>query len=595
MNTIASLLRAYREGSLTPAQHVAALRRAMPADDPAWILRCDDGFVRAQLEALQGRSPDGLPLYGIPFAVKDNIDVASLPTTAACPAFAYVPSASATAVSRLQAAGAILLGKTNLDQFATGLVGTRSPYGAVPNAWAPTYVSGGSSSGSASVVARGLVPFALGTDTAGSGRVPAGFNNIVGLKPTPGRVGMQGVLPACRTLDVLSVFALTVSDAARVLHVIDGADGGPVFQHHALRPARWPKGLRVGVPRALHWPGHEGYDACWPGALATCQQLGFEVRAVDLAPLHEVAGLLYDGPWVAERHAVLQALLASDPDAIDPVVRRIVDTAGRHDATAAFRAQYRLHELAREAAALWQEVDVLMVPTAPMLPTLAEVAADPVGRNATLGLYTNFVNLLGWSALAVPAGFTASRRLPFGVTFIAPGGSDAALAMLGADWQRTTALPPGTMPGRLPDDDLALAAQAPIAAEPMLSLAVVGAHLQGLPLHGQLAERRARLRERTCSAPRYRLHALRGSVPPKPGLARVAEGGSAIELEVYELPQSEIGSLLALIPPPLGLGSIELASGEWVKGFICEPCGLAGALDISAHGGWRAYLRSLPA
>jgi allophanate hydrolase len=585
--TIAALLRAYRDGTLKPQQHVAALRAKLRADDPAWITLCDDAFVAAQLNALSDASPESLPLYGVPFAVKDNIDVAGLPTTAACPAFAYMPQCHATAVQRLLDAGAVLLGKTNLDQFATGLVGTRSPYGEVPNAFDGAYVSGGSSSGSASVVARGLVPFALGTDTAGSGRVPAGFNNIVGLKPTPGRAGMQGVLPACRTLDVVSVLALTVADAARVMAVIDGPDEGPSFQQHALKPARFAQPLRIGVPASLQWPGDAGYAACWRDALHAAERLGARLEAIDFDVLHEVARLLYEGPWVAERHAVMQALLQSQPEAIDPVVRRVVEAAREHSATAAFRALYRLRELALQADAIWRDIDVLLVPTAPALPTRAAVAAEPVARNSELGRYTNFVNLLGWAALSLPGGFTP-QGLPFGVTLIAPGGSDAALAELGVRWQRQAGLPLGARLGEASDGELCLDTQ--IAAEPTLPLAVVGAHLQGLPLHGQLIERRCALRERTRTAPRYRLHALPGSVPPKPGLARVEQGGAAIELEVYDMPLAELGSFLALIPPPLGLGSVELESGEWVKGFICEPWGLRDAPDISAHGGWRAYL-----
>ena len=585
--TIHALLRAYREGRLAPPDHIAALRAQWRGDDPAWITLCGEAFIAAQLKALHGASPDTLPLYGVPFAVKDNIDVAGLPTTAACPAFAYTPSEHATAVQRLLDAGAVLVGKTNLDQFATGLVGTRSPYGEVPNAFDAEHVSGGSSSGSASVVARGLVPFALGTDTAGSGRVPAGFNNIVGLKPTPGRIGMNGVVPACRTLDVVSVFALTVDDAARVMSVIDGKDGGPSFQRHALRPARFGQPLRIGVPLSTQWPGDEGYASSWAQALRGAQSLAGPVKRIDLSVLYEVARLLYDGPWVAERYALMQPLLEARPEAVDAVVKRVVEAARAHDAAAAFRAQYRLRELAREAAAIWREVDVLMLPTAPTCPTRAAVAAEPIARNSELGRYTNFVNLLGWAALALPAGFT-ERGLPFGVTFVAPGGSDAALAELGAHWQAQRRLPLGAHLGDASDDEFTLTSR--IAAEPTLPLAVVGAHLEGLPLHGQLVERRCTLRERTRTAPRYRLHALPGTQPPKPALARVDGGGSAIEVEVYDMPQAELGSFLALIPPPLGLGSIELASGEWVKGFICEPWALRDAPDISTHGGWRAYL-----
>ncbi|MBL8350390.1 MAG: allophanate hydrolase [Burkholderiaceae bacterium] len=590
--TLADWRAAYADGA-APAELLAPLLARRSADDPAWIHRCDDGFIAAQLDRLATPEARRLPLYGVPFAVKDNIDVAGLPTTAACPAFAFTPGRSATVVQRLMDSGAVLVGKTNLDQFATGLVGTRSPYGEVPNSFDGTYVSGGSSSGSASVVARGLAAFALGTDTAGSGRVPAGFNNLVGLKPTPGRVPMAGVLPACRTLDVVSVFALTVADAAQVMALIEGADGAvdePAFQSHALQPpwlgsAGAP--LRVGVPDSPGCDPALGYDQAFDDAVAQLRAWGLAPVPVDMAPLYAVARLLYEGPWVAERYTVVQALLESKPEALEPTVRRIIEGARRHDAAAAFRARYALEELRRQVAALWQAVDVLMVPTAPTCPTRAAVAAEPLLRNAELGRFTNFVNLLGQAALALPSGFGAGG-LPFGVTFIAPGGSDAALAALGARWQAARALPLGCRLRAPRPADHALASLP--AAAPTLAIAVVGAHLAGMPLHGQLVERRCRLVERTTTAPAYRLHALPDTVPPKPGLARVAEGGRAIEVEVYEMPAAAVGSFLALIAPPLGLGSVQLADGRWVKGFICEGAALAGAADISEWGGWRAWL-----
>jgi allophanate hydrolase len=584
--TIAACLSAFRSGALTPRALVARLRAQQREGDPAWILRCDDAFVDAQLARLDAMDAATTALWGVPFAVKDNIDVAGLPTTAACPAFAYTPQRHATCVQRLLDAGAVLMGKTNLDQFATGLVGTRSPYGEVPNAFDDTYVSGGSSSGSASVVARGLVPFALGTDTAGSGRVPAGFNNVVGLKPTPGLVGMQGVLPACRTLDVVSVFALSASDAARVLAVIEGPDDGPSFHQPALRPAWFGNPLRVGVPAQPGCDAALGYDAAFEAAVAQAESLGAKVSPIDMAPLFEVARLLYDGPWVAERHLVARALVGGPPGSMDPVVRQVISAAAGYSAAEAFEGQYRLREIEHAVEPMWRDFDVLLVPTAPTLPTRAAVAAEPLVRNSELGRYTNFVNLLGLAALALPAGFTQAG-LPFGVTFIAPGGSDAALARLGALWQSALQLPVGARLGVPRPVDLAIAAESRSAAA--LKLAVVGAHLQGMPLHGQLAERGCRLLARTRTSPHYRLYALSGTVPPKPGLARVAEGGRAIELEVYEMPQSQVGSFLELIPPPLGLGSVELEDGRWVKGFICEPSALAGAQDISGFGGWRAY------
>jgi allophanate hydrolase len=589
--TLADWRRALSAGA-RPRDLLAPLLARMSADDPAWILRCDTACLDKQLQRLEGSDRRELPLYGVPFAVKDNIDVEGLVTSAACPAFAYTAQRTATAVQRLMDAGAVLVGKTNLDQFATGLVGTRSPFGEVPNAFDPAYVSGGSSSGSASVVARGFVPFALGTDTAGSGRVPAGFHNIVGLKPTPGSVPMAGVLPACRTLDVVSVFALTVSDAAEVMALIEGAAGEPRFQSHAPRMPWLGDGrrpLRVGVPSQPQVDAALGYEQAYAEAVARLQALGCEPVAVDMAPLYQVAQLLYGGAWVAERHAVVQELMSQRPEAMDPVVRQVIAAARGHDATSAFRARYALEELRERVEPMWDAVDVLMLPTASTCPTRAEVAADPIHRNSELGRYTNFVNLLGQAAIALPSGFT-DRGLPFGVTFVAPGGSDAALASFGLQWEAACDLPLGAHLRRAVEADRT-PSRLPSAA-PTLQIAVVGAHLEGMPLHGQLVERRCRLVERTSTAARYRLYALPGTSPPKPGLARVDDGGAAIALEVYEMPQDAVGSFLALIPPPLGLGSVELASGRWVKGFICEPAGLQGALDISSFGGWRAWLAS---
>jgi len=438
------------------------------------------------------------------------------------------------------------------------------------------------------------VPFALGTDTAGSGRVPAGFNNLVGLKPTPGQVPMQGVLPACRTLDVVSIFALTVADAAQVMAVIEGADGEPRFETPQPRPAWLGAGgapPRLGVPALPGCDAALGWDAAFDAARGHAAALGAELVEIDFAPLFEVADLLYDGPWVAERHLVAAALLASTPQALDPVVRRILESASRHDADAVFRARYRLEELRARIAPMWRRVDALMVPTASTCPTLAAVAEEPLLRNSELGRYTNFVNLLGLAALALPAGVPA-EGLPFGVTFIGPAGADAALVHWGLEWERAG---PAVLGARLRNASAADRQSRTLpVAEPTLALAVVGAHLQGMPLHAQLTERNCRLLARTHTAPAYRLYALPETMPPKPGLARVGAGerGHAIEVEVVEMPLAQVGSFLALIPPPLGLGSVQLEDGRWVKGFICEPAILERATDISAWGGWRAWLAS---
>ncbi len=569
-----------------------------PAGRAVWIHLCGDEAWEAQMALLReradvaapGQSESGgegragllarFPLLGVPFAVKDNIDIAGEPTTAACPAFTRTAGQHATVVQRLLDAGAVWVGKTNLDQFATGLVGTRSPYGQPASVFDSTRVSGGSSSGSAVAVAQGWVAFALGTDTAGSGRVPAGFNGIVGLKPTPGRVSTAGVLPACRTLDCVSVFAHTVADAAHVLAVLEGPDPADAYSAFCPGPARMPEPLRIGVPMRPVFHGPAGYEPAWEAALERVRSLGWQVEPLDFSALDEVAALLYEGPWVAERHAVVQALLERDPEALDPIVRRVVSRALGMTATEAFQAQYRLRDLQARLRDLWRRVDALFVPTAPGHPTFEDLARDPVGENARLGTYTNFVNLLGWCALALPAGITPAR-LPFGITLIGPGGADVALAELGTRWERAGApVPPAEVPLRKP------------ATEAALPIAVVGAHLSGLPLNGQLTERGARLLRRTRTAGRYRLYALPGTTPAKPGMRRAGEDepGSAIEVEVWEMPQPEVGSFLALIPPPLGMGSIELEDGTHVHGFLCEAYALTGATDITDLGGWRAYL-----
>ena len=454
--TLADWTRAYEAGA-SPRQALLALQRRLEVESPpgAWIAIAGRALVEAQVEALLTRAAglDGaqrrteLPLFGVPFAVKDNIDVAGLPTTAACPAFAYQPAAHAGAVAKLIAAGAVCVGKTNLDQFATGLVGTRSPYGRPSSACAPERISGGSSSGSAVVVARGDVPFALGTDTAGSGRVPAGFNQVVGLKPTPGRVGTSGVVPACRSLDCVAVFALTVADAAGVLAIVEGPDHADAYSEFVPGPARFAPSLRIGIPSHAIFSGDAGYGPAYEAAVTHVQSLGHSVAPIDFSALHGVAEMLYAGPWVAERHAVVEKLLAASPEALDPVVRSVIESGARLSATDAFRGQYRLREARADTRAIWSEVDLLMVPTAPGHPRHAEVDADPIAVNAQLGTYTNFVNLLGWCALAVPAGVTA-QGLPFGVTFIGPASADAALARFGETWQRSLELTLGATGAR---------------------------------------------------------------------------------------------------------------------------------------------------
>lgn len=592
--TIAQWQAAYFAGARPEALlagHAAA--PDAPADN-AWILRVDGQALARQLDELARllAAADGdlsrLPLYGVPYAVKDNIDVAGWPTTAACPAFAYTPDEDAGVVRRLRAAGAILIGKTNLDQFATGLVGTRSPHGAVANAFRPEYISGGSSSGSASVVARGLAAFSLGTDTAGSGRVPAGFNNIVGLKPTRGWLSAAGVVPACRTLDCVSVFALTVDDALRVADIAGGYDARDPYSRPVpagtARP--WPARPRFAVPDKLEFHGDAEAEAAFDAALREVRATGAELRTVDFSPYAELAALLYQGPWVAERFAAVEALWREQPGAIDPVVRGIVEEAGRYSALDAFQAEYRRAALARVIQQSLADVDALLVPTAPSIYTIAQLREDPLALNSRLGRYTNFANLADLCALALPAGMRGDG-LPAGITVLGLAWQDHALAEFGRRWQARLGLPLGATGKPLP--------AAPASRDPapgMLRVAVVGAHLSGMPLNHQLRSRHAVLVEKTRTAGDYRLYALANTTPPKPGLAKRADG-APIEVELWDIPLAAFGGFVAEIPPPLGIGTLELEDGRQVKGFICEPRGLEGASDITAHGGWRAYLASL--
>ena len=580
---------AYRNQHLQPAV-LAELLAELSESDPAWISLASVQQLQVQLdelaERLAGVAGDlaKLPLYGVPFAIKDNIDVAGWPTTAACPEFAYTAEADATVVAKLRAAGAIVIGKTNLDQFATGLVGTRSPYGAVPNSFDPDYVSGGSSSGSASVVARGLVPFALGTDTAGSGRVPAGFNNIVGLKPTKGWLSTRGLLPACRTLDCISVFALTVADAQAVATIAGGFDAADPYSRKNPNSAKvgMPARPRLAVPASAEFFGDVQNQAVFEQALGQLRELGAELVAIDFAPFRELAEQLYYGSWVAERTVALEHV---DPAHINPVVRGIVAGGEQYSACDAYKAEYIRAELSRRINDALAGFDALVVPTSPTIRTLAEMAAEPVLFNSQFGTYTNFTNLADLCALAVPAGFREDG-LPAGITLLAPAWHDQALAALGRRWQDFRALPLGATGRALPPQGT------PAQAPGSVRVAVVGAHLTGMPLNFQLTSRNAVLVEQTTSAAHYRLYALPGTVPPKPGLARVAEDGAEIIVELWDVPQARFGEFVAEIPPPLGIGNLQLADGRWVKGFICEPYALEGARDITGFGGWRAFIAS---
>jgi allophanate hydrolase len=597
--TIAALHEHYRRGALRPSDVVESWL-ALPASTraaPVWIstvapesLRARAALLDAELASDPARALSK-PLFGTLYAAKDNIDVAGLPTTAACPAFVYEPAKSAPVVNALHEGGAMLVGKTNLDQFATGLVGTRSPYGAVPNAIAPAYASGGSSSGSAVAVAAGLVHFALGTDTAGSGRVPAGLNNIVGWKPSRGILSTRGTVPACRSLDCVSIFALTVPDAARVFAVASTFDDqDPCSRKLPLYPGGFPSRFRFGVPE----PSQRNFDgdgdsaAAFESAIARMETLGGTPVPVDLAPWQAVAAMLYDGPWVAERHAAIRAFFDAQPDALDPSVRSIISGASRYTATDVFAATARLGAMEVALRWWWQSLNVLLVPTAPTSYTIAAIQADPIELNRRLGTYTNFVNLLDLAALAVPSAFKPNG-LPFGITLIAPAGSDLALAEMGQRYHQESGLRLGATAAVLPEQEH-LATRADVAR-----VAVVGAHLTGLPLNHELTGRGARLVRTARTAPRYCLYALPGTVPPKPGLVRTGDDrGHGIELEIWELGLREFGSFVLGVPSPLSIGTIELDDGPCVHGFLCEATATAGAEDISRFGGWRNYLNARP-
>jgi allophanate hydrolase len=578
-----------------PLAQVEALLRAEirrdRGDNPVWIAKADEAALRAQLAALRerlaevGGDPMRLPLFGVPFAVKDNIDVAGYPTTAACPAFAYRPEGDATVVARLRAAGAIVLGKTNLDQFATGLNGTRSPYGPVRNALDARYVSGGSSSGSAVAVARGDVLFSLGTDTAGSGRVPATLNALVGLKPTRGLLSTSGVVPACRSLDCVSIFAHDLRGAARVLALARGFDPTDPWSREPARDALGDAGAStppasLAIPAAPEFYGDAAQRAAWDATLGRLRAAGVALLECDTAPLAEIAAMLYGGPWVAERDAAVGDFARAHPDAVHPVVGAIV-TGPAGSARDVFEAQYRLAALRRGVEPAWRAHAALLLPGVPTTYTIEQMLADPVGRNSRLGTYTNFANLLDLAALNVPAGRRVDG-LPFGVSLIGAGFSDERLLGL------AHALAPALEPSG--SDAVAMAPSLDADGQ-MVPIAVVGAHLSGLPLNGQLTTRGAWRLAQTRTAPCYRLYALPGTAPARPGMVRDEGGaGASLEIEIWALPRTGWAAFIEGVPPPLAIGTIETEDGRWVKGFVCEPRALAGATEVTAFGGWRAWL-----
>jgi allophanate hydrolase len=589
--TVAAIVAAHRAGTITPVQTVArSYQRIRDHNDPAvFISLRDEKDALAEAEGLTKKDAAQLPLYGVPVAVKDNIDVRGMPTTAACPAFSYMPAQDSTAVARLRAAGAIIIGKTNLDQFATGLVGVRSPYGIPANPVRGDLIPGGSSSGSAVAVSAGLVPLALGTDTAGSGRVPAMLNNLVGLKPSLGLIPNAGLVPACRTLDCISVFSLTVDDAMTALTAMAGADGADPFSRDRPlgKTAAFPGQLRLGVPRKgqLIFFGDGASEKAYGEALERWTSLGATLVEFDLEPFYETARLLYEGPWVAERYLVIRDLLASSPDSIHPVTRKITAPGARLTAADTFASLYRLQALRRTAERIFASLDAMVLPTAPTAYSTAQVLANPIELNSRLGTYTNFVNLLDLCGLALPAAMRADG-IPFGITLLAPAGHDAQLASIGRVFHADTKLKMGSKGLTQPP----LAALAAGAGDDEITIAVVGAHLSGMALNGELQVLSGRLLEAATTAPDYKLYAL-DTTPPKPGMLRVDTGaGSSIKIELWALSAAAFGKFVAAIPPPLGIGTVRLADGRGVKGFVVEPVAIEGARDISSFGGWRAFM-----
>ncbi len=576
--SLTSLRCAYSDGSLTPRALVSQLQEKIAGSDPKiWIALTPDSRLEEILSRLDETAPDSLPLYGVPFAIKDNIDLTGVPSTAACPDYAYDPDKDATVVSRLIAVGAIPMGKTNLDQFATGLVGVRSPYGVPENPFNPAFIPGGSSSGSAVAVARDLVSFSLGTDTAGSGRVPAGLNELVGLKPSLGLLSTSGVVPACRTLDCVSIFTKSASDAKAVLKVAAGYDADDAYSRVPTQSPWWrPDAFTFGVPATdqLEFFGNSEAATLFDAAVERLESLGGKRVTIDFAPFLEAALLLYEGPWVSERFAVIEEFMRAHPDSLHPVTKSIIAKGGDPRAVDGFRAQYKLRALKRRAEGVMGPIDLLVTPTAGTAYTIAEVEAEPVKLNSNLGYYTNFMNLLDLSACAIPAGRLAASGMPWGITLVGPAFAEKALLGLA---------------GRFMDEQ----ESEPSLPADWIEVAVCGAHMRGLPLNWQLADRGAVFLATDETAPAYRLLALPavGGLPPRPGLIREESGiGASILLERWAVPASKFGTFVAGIPSPLGFGKLELKSGRFVTGFLCESAVPEGSREITEMGGWRAFL-----
>ena len=592
---ISYLTESYKNNSLTPKQVVENIleRSKEFIEHKIWIHQLSLEEIQPYLNRLENMSISELPLYGIPFAIKDNIDLAGIPTTAACPAFSKIPEQSAFVVQQLINAGAIPIGKTNMDQFATGLVGTRSPepWGACKNSFNKENISGGSSSGSAVSVALGLASFSLGTDTAGSGRVPASFNNLVGVKPSIGLLSMTGVLPACRSLDCVSIFALTTDDANTVLEqaaVYDSDDqyARKVTFDNNIRQYGIPSDeFTFAVPKMeqLEFFGNYSAKNIFLDSIKKMESLGGIKKEIDFSIFIQAAKLLYEGPWVAERYVAIEELIQQHPEELLPVINTIIGGAEGKLATDAFKAEYQMQVYRAKAKEMLSQFDFLMTPTAGTIYTVDEVNADPIKLNSNLGYYTNFMNLLDCACVAVPAGFL-ENGLPWGVSLVSTAMHDRKLLSFANKWQQHNKFTPGNLENALPISDATA-----ISYSDMIPVIVCGAHLEGLALNWQLTERGALLLEQTQSANSYRMFVIEGALE-RPGMVRDDEEGTAIDIEIWQVPKSEFGSFVAAIPAPLGIGKVETTDGRWLPGFICEGSAIIGAKEISHSGGWRQYI-----
>jgi len=588
--SLQSLRSRYQCGALTPEQMIRDVFDSIGKDEHhCWITRLDEKQLAKYTDALREKGPAALPLYGIPFAIKDNIDLAGVPTTAACPEYTYVPEHSAYVVQRLLDAGAIPIGKTNMDQFATGLVGTRTPHGATTNPFNNEYIAGGSSSGSAVAVSHGLVSFALGTDTAGSGRVPAAFNNIIGMKPTRGLLSTEGVVPACRTLDCVSIFALGMDDLQTIYSItrdFNKNDPWAVISKNEKKTAN--RQFKFGIPRPsdLNFFGNEDYERLYREAIIKCEQMGGERIEIDYQPFAVAAKLLYEGPWLAERYSVIKDLIKSKSHAIHPIIKSVIEPAADIGAADAFEKIYELRKIKHLTDRIINELDFLLLPTTGTIYRLDEVIQNPMQLNSNLGYYTNFMNLLDYSGIALPAGFSADG-LPFGITMVADSFHDQLLMDYGKKYMLDYEYNIGATNFRTVSKEGELIHN-PVD-ENFIKVVVCGAHMSGMALNSQLTERDAQLVSKTRTANKYRLFALDGAPPLRPGLMFDDNQGSYIEVEVWALPKQHLADFVALVPPPLGFGRVELENGNNEFGFICEPRGFLNAKEITHLGSWRAY------